>query len=408
VDPEPFSAPQTLDRSPSSGRTADAERVGAAEIARGNALRDSGQAEGALEAYRNAIALLEPLERAAPNHPRLRDTLASAWTNQGMAWRTTESVDAGERALDCYARAIALREPLLETGDPWFRFNLAGVLIHRGDVLLEAPGPRAAGEALASYDRALDVMAPLQIEAHPAFRRRRALALVHRANALLAEGCPERRRDALASLDEALRVLTSGPEDPGDRALGGAAWANKAEALAREGSWSGAEAAAGRAADAVATPSGPEEAAVAVKARLTLSLCAVRRPGAGEDGAGPAAAIEHAEDGLRIAAQWNADVRIARAIPDLFALAADTYARHQPQFVGEFLDEYRALASLASPSRAREVGARAIAASIGCVAGRALQARDAAERESLLETFRDLRRRAEALSLPVEPVPARR
>jgi tetratricopeptide (TPR) repeat protein len=386
-------------------RTDAEETVGAAHVERANALRDRGQTSLAVAVYKGAIALLEPGVEAAPGHLQLRDTLASAWTNLGIAWRMADSTHGTARALDCFARAIALREPLLGAGNPWFRYNLAGVLIQQGEALLQVPGAHAGLDALASYDRALGVLAPLPDEAHPAFRYRLALASVHRSSALLSLGRPEALGDAIASFDTAIRLLASAPGDPSHRLLCAVAWAGKAEALARVECWADSEAAAHAAFASAAAEPGPDAATVAVKAALTLCVCAARAStGGGADR--PDEAIERAEDGLRIATRWTSDVRVCGMIPDLVSLAADAYARHQPHFVVEFLDDYLPLVgSVTSPTRARGIAVRAVATAIGTLAGRAFPTGDAAE--DVLSVFRTLRRKAEELSLPVDLAPAR-
>jgi tetratricopeptide (TPR) repeat protein len=367
-------------------------------IARANALRDRGQLADAFSSYAGAIAKLEQAVSQDPLSPAGQDTLASAWANQGLAWRISRSPHAHARALESFDRAIALREGLLKSGNPLYRYNLAGVWINRADVLIESANPTLVDKALAGYDRALAILAPL--EAHPLslIRRRVAVARMNRAGALLAKAAPACVHQALAAVEATLGALAAGPGENWTRALAALARTHRAEALMRLGSWEATESSAREALLAVGWAEDAETAAIALRARSLLGLCLLRSAGVGPGKARFDEAVDCAEEGLRLAAQWHADGRVARGISELFRLAAEGYARRQPQFVAEFLEEHLSLAGAAAPERARGIASRAVAAAMGSVTNGAFQAPDAAQAEDYVAIFRELRRMAERLA----------
>ncbi|HVW20486.1 MAG TPA: hypothetical protein VHC86_04665 [Opitutaceae bacterium] len=212
--------------------------------------------------------------------------------------------------------------------------------------MAEKDAPR---QALAAYDRAWEVLAPLPADAEPLFRRRRTLARLNRAGILMVEANPALLADALASLESALAEMLGHSGDEGALPLLISLRATQARALAQQGGWPGA--------------------------------------------------IEAAEEGLALARRSSGDPLVGGLIGGLFQFCAEAYARHQPHFVPEFLDEALPLADAAGPAgAARLVADRALRHALGRMAHRSFEARGTPDAEVALARFSQLRRYAERRS----------
>lgn len=376
-----------------------AESMGSALVSQANALRDHGQLEQAFSGYRSAIGILEKAVSEQPCSPTLRDTLASAWANLGIAWRAYPAAEGAAQALSAFDRAIDLRESLLASRNPDYRYNLAGAWINRADILQERAQANDLEAALGGYDRALAVLAPLEADADPLILRRITLARLNRAALLLAKDACLCATEVLEAMDQTLGSLGRRPRQVANRGLFAFARTLRAEALVRLERWECAESPAREAIAEIEAVDGAEAAAVGIRARHVLCLCLLRARGGRAEKERLSESVDCAEEGLSRAARWRSDPRVARGISELFRVAAEGYARSQPQFIAEFLEEHLSLAREAiSADQANGIASRAVATAMGSVASRAFRAGDAGAAGDSAEVFRDLRRMAERLA----------
>lgn len=305
--------------------------------------RDRGAVLDSLSLYQLAVA---GLERAPATSDAHVEAAATAWVNQGIAWTRLETEPALRAGLLCFEEGIRLRESRLDGGDPWSAYNLAGAWIQRGDVLRRLPEGHGSVAILECYRTAGDLI-DAQVD-HPdrRFARRLALARVHLAESLAQAGrLAEAARAANQSLDAA-RIAES--------------------------------------------HAGGEVALVAAKAHLLLALH------------GPEEArIESAEAGLALLADRAKDERAARLRTLLFRVAANGYARHQPHFLTEFIDEQLALTRDPGTRAAlRPWAAHALRSAIAGLTSSALAEVGRGGMERTLATLRSLRERAATLLDP--------
>ncbi len=303
-----------------------------------------------------------------------------------------------ERALDCFDRAIALREPLLESGDPWYGFNLAGSWMNRAQVLGQLGGAVRLDSALSAYDRALALLRDLPRGGDPRFRERLALAYLNRGTMLVQRARAGDLPEALRSFDSAIggaeAEVSEGP--PSTRLIAASARANRADLRARLGARTSARTDAVRAMAAVAGQERADPAAARVGLKARLALCACAAP----DLACARAertdltwvplfeALEAGEDGIALSARWAGDPTLAVLRLELIRFCAQVYARFQPQFLVEFLREQGRGAQPVVGAALAEAARRLINDGIKSV--------ERAEIESTLATLREIREAAGA------------
>lgn len=154
---------------------------------RGDALTRLGSPENleaALESFDRALQYLEDLPVEA--HPLFRKRRAIAWTNRGIALQKRGGEKDGNAAAAAFAKGLEiLRSSPAE--DPDRAFLLSGMLLNRGNVLLDLD-PANAREARESAEEALGLVAGTERqnvqEAETALKARHVLC---RANAHLIE-----------------------------------------------------------------------------------------------------------------------------------------------------------------------------------------------------------------------------
>jgi len=284
------------------------------------------------------------------------DDLASVWANQGIALLAKGGRSDLENALPCFNKAIILREPLLASPNPWFRYNLIGVWMNRGDVLARLGGADNLSASLAAYDRALALLQALPVGEHPLFLRRLTLAWLNRGTTLLEQGSP-------ASLNEARRCAVS-------------TIALTADSEKRD----------------------PDAAAIGMKARQVLCLSAARGLAGQEPGGGPDArvdeAVDAAEESLELARHWRTNLRFQPLVTEFFRFGAQAYARLQPQFLAEFLRENLPLAPAGTEKEWHRIATQAVRIALGNVAREGFATLAAPGIDRTLETFRELRETA--------------
>jgi tetratricopeptide (TPR) repeat protein len=271
---------------------------------------------------------------------------ASVLMKQGMVFLEETRREAPIDALHCFDEALALRRRIPADHSPFQGYLLAACLLNRADALvrLNDSGPLAA--ALDSYDEGIAVLQALPLEADPRYPRRLAMAYQNRALALHVQG---NQAAAIESLLEGIAVLEAEQAAAvTDRdALRAAAWLNLAMLRLAAGAQEEAHAAAGKVLGLVADREQDDlqSAALGLQARHVLCrICADRLTNASE-GDDPSADVHDATDavdeGLALVRNWEQrGVAIFRPLAfDLFRFGARVYARHQPQFLDEFIKE---------------------------------------------------------------------
>jgi hypothetical protein len=280
------------------------------------------------------------------------NTEASELMHRGMAFMEEPRREAAIDALHCFDEALDLRRRIPAGHSPMQGYLLAACLLNRGDALVRMGDVGPVATALASYDEAIDVLRQLPLAEDSRYPRRLALGLQNRGLAFQTRGREGDAELAAASFTEALAVLdrdySEGIEDR--QYIRAVVWLNLANLhamLSSAEAHASAREAAGRALEVVADleTTDPNAAAVGLQARHVLCrICAHGLSQAADDGEMPDD-VHHATDavdeGLEIVRTWE-----QRGFPhfrpfafDLFRFGARVYARYQPQFLDEFIDD---------------------------------------------------------------------
>ena len=276
---------------------------------------------------------------------------ASVLMKRGIALMEEPRREAAIDALHCFDEALEIRRRVPEDHSPFQGYLLAACLLNRADALVRMNdvGPIAA--AIGSYDEGISVLRGLPLAEDTRYPRRLALGLQNRALALQARGRESDTELATASYGEALAVL----DEDGSRAiedlpyLRAVVWLNLANLHTARGSdeaHATARDAARHALDAVAgLETGEANAAAAgLQARhLLCRLCAHTLSQAADEEMPDEVheATDAVDDGLNLVRSWE-----QRGVPhfrplayDLFRFGARVYARYQPHFLREFVEE---------------------------------------------------------------------
>lgn len=290
---------------------------------------------------------------------------ASALVRRGLALlqpgehgRTAAAdAEACTSALECFDRALAIRLRLPFERSPRLRYDLAGTWLNRG-VVLAAQGTSGPNGAIAAYAAAVRLLETLPLDEDARFPRRLAIAHQNRGRAFQARAGSS-RADAVGAFHEALAVLDRpAAQAIADRGyLQATAWASVADAEASDGcapSCRRAIAAATKALEIVAPTEeeDPQAALVGLQARHACCRAIARCLPPHCD---PAAvspddvhlATDMADEGLSMARHWlqRGLTQVTPLAADLFQFGAAVYARYQPHFLQDFINEHRALAT---------------------------------------------------------------
>jgi non-specific serine/threonine protein kinase/serine/threonine-protein kinase len=171
---------------------------------RGDILLMDAKPAGALENYRQALAILQPMAKADPQNALLRQDVAGAWSNIGRALvvesRYTEALATLDRAVSALELSGRQDSSLKE-----IQFALGVSLIWRGEALLKA------GRAKAALENFRNGVSRFQQSANGSDNVRIGLAVGHTkaASALTALG---ETQDASAEYRKALAILE--PQSP--------------------------------------------------------------------------------------------------------------------------------------------------------------------------------------------------
>lgn len=285
----------------------------------------------------------------APGHQPLDEATQSM--RRGMALRSLARPWARAQALALFDRAVALRRGRAD--DSVGRFDLAGALMNRAEVLLALGGADSAAAALSSLDEAVTLLEECPWTAEPRVAERLAIALQNRALA-------SRRSDpgawtVVPDLFRAISVLERPAAPRGEREplLLATAWIALAEVQAADGAdgaWRRARQSAERAL-ALVRPLEDEDctaAEVGLRARhvgcRALSRC-LSQPVDTRADREVHDSTDLVESGLDLVARWERrGVGRFRAIAaDLLEYGRRVYQRFQPHFAGDFERDYAGL-----------------------------------------------------------------
>lgn len=173
---------------------------------RGDALTRLGSRENleaALECYAAALRRLEGLPPEA--HPLFRKRHAIAWTNRGITLQKRGKDGDAAAAAASFARGLEILRKARAEKDPDLSFLMSGMLVNRGNALLDLV-PASAAEARESAEEALRLVAGREgenvLEAETGLKARHVLC---RANAHLIEAdglsAPDALKMAAATTD---------------------------------------------------------------------------------------------------------------------------------------------------------------------------------------------------------------
>jgi len=351
-----------------------------------------------LDAYDKAIELVSSFCESETSP--VRDDLASAWINRGIALMHDGGSPSLRQSVECFDRAIGLRTTLLGLGDPWFRYNLIGVWINRGDALARFGDEASRAAALASYEEAIRLGSGMESDRRPKVAWRMALAHLNRGATLLQLGGAETLAEAGRSFDSSIAAL--GASEDSQRLIAAYAWEGKAEVMGRQGSEAEARTCARRAMALVSglEPGGLDATIVGLKARIALCASSWRAlskaGGSTMDRNESAEALDAADEGLRIAFGWPATRQMESLIVELFRFGSLGYASLQPQFLGEFIGDFvKPSASAELGSALRPIAIQAVRNAIGKLAGDGLMKAGLDEPE--IAMFAQLRSTLESL-----------
>ena len=279
------------------------------------------------------------------------NTEASVLMKRGIALLDEPRREAAIDALHCFDEALALRRQVPPDQSAFQGYLLAACLLNRADALVRFNdvGPMAA--ALDSYEEGIEVLRALPLAEDARYPRRLAMAYQNRGLALQARGQDGDPAAAAASFADGLAVLDhehSAGIDDRDY-LRGVIWLNLANLRASDDSPEAHADARDAAARALASVAGreasePAAAEAGLRARHVLCrLCAQRlSQTAGEEMPEDVhEATDAVDDGLALVRSWEqrGGAWFRGLAFDLFRFGARVYARYQPQFLEEFIED---------------------------------------------------------------------
>ncbi len=335
-----------LDGHPGKGGADWSEMASSVATARGHVERLHYRVDEASTAYEEALVHLggsglDPL-RTARRSANLRTYL-------GLTRLLGHRPEDWAGAAAHFEESIRLREADPEP-DETLRWGLSAAWINRGDALARLGGDDRIEEAIRSYEKASALLADFDLAASPAHRSRLALCHLNLGAAkteLAVRYASGGREEAFAHYEQAAAILRPGAEggiEESKRMLAVALVnTSRARMIHESADPSTSESEAREALRWIGTGDRDETddwemLNLELTARLTLCL-ALR-----EQDDGPASADEItdlAEDGLRRLRRHLAIGGVLDPLDavagQLFGLGAETYARHLPRFLGDYL-----------------------------------------------------------------------
>ena len=277
---------------------------------------------------------------------------ASALMTRGLAYLEETRSEAAIDAVHCFDEALELRRRVPADHSPFQGYLLAACLLNRADALVRLNDRAPLAAALSSYDEAIDMLLPLPLDENPLYPRHLATAYQNRGLALIARGEDGDIGEAADAFADSIAVLDhehSQGIDDRDR-LRAVVWVNLANLRSLETSVDAHIAAREAATQALryvadTEESDPAAADAGLRARHVLCrLCAERLSQAGDEADMPEdvhEATDAVDDGLSLVRSWEQrGLALFRPLAfDLFRFGARVYARYQPQFLEEFIDD---------------------------------------------------------------------
>lgn len=181
-----------------------------------NAQRAAGKPEersAALQGYADAISHFRAV--MDKNDPADAHQLAKMWMARGMAL-LEDRPEAPQEALECFDRALDLREKLPAQKDGRTIWLLSAAWLNRGDLLTRLSSAERAAEAVKSYDEAIALLSDLPEEEQAAARGRLGLAWMNRGLAAAAAGGEEATQEALRCFTKSVEELSADEAPAGE------------------------------------------------------------------------------------------------------------------------------------------------------------------------------------------------
>ena len=277
---------------------------------------------------------------------------ASALMERGIAYLEETRREAPIDALECFDQALELRRRVPADHSPFQAYLLAACLLNRADALVRFGDRAPLAAALSSYDEAIAVLRPVPLGENPLYPRRLAMAYQDRGLALIARGEDGDVAAAADAFADAIAVLdhehSQGIDDRDH--LRAVVWVNLANVRsldsgvdAHTAARDAAKRALGYVADTEASDPGAADAGLRAR-HVLCRLCAHRLSQAADEVDMPEdvhEATDAVDDGLNLVRSWEQQ-GVAGFRPlafDLFRFGARVYARYQPQFLEEFIDD---------------------------------------------------------------------
>lgn len=314
---------------------------------------------------------------------------ASTLMKAGLGLIDEGRPEAIAEALDCFDRALEIRRRLPTDEFPVLRYDLAACWLNRAEALVRLGSDDRLDAALQAYDEAILLLRQVPLEDDPRYPRRLAIACQNRGLLRHAQG--DANTDAaIASLTEAVAVLDQhGSLVPDRQPLLATVWLNLAniwivDGRERDESWTSGRRAAAEAMALIhdLETEDPNAADVGLRARHVLcralaATCLAEPPAADAEteattrastnepadaptGARtePAAdvtadavtnataedvheATDLADEALALVQHWEQRgvTRFRELACDFFRFGAHVYARYQPHFLQEFIND---------------------------------------------------------------------
>jgi tetratricopeptide (TPR) repeat protein len=327
-------------------------------LQRGQASEAAGRLDLAIADYDQAIASLrgEPPDSLDLEQRRL---LGVAWMNRGNALQRTATPGQLAEAVSAYDEAIAAFKTLPTDAGPRLRNHLGAAWLNRGHAQLIL----GDADAKASFQQAVSELATLPLDSDPSFRLNLAGAWTNLAHALLASTDPATRESSRDAARSCLRVLVN---------------VDREHAMFAAMSLRARRAFVMATADLLATTERQGDAIAELASEATDAI----------------------EDGLAIARAFEdrGDTQLRPLAERLFRLGSQLYARHQPQFLGEFIVETLATRGLATDLNFLAIAVDAVAGALDRIQNAPVFVASNREAENLLATARSLRAAQDHLS----------
>ena len=275
---------------------------------------------------------------------------ASTLMKQGMALRAQPGLDGARQALVCFEQALDLRCRLPVSQFPVFQYDLAACWLNIAEVRAGFGTSEELEHAISSYDEAIALLGRLPLDEDRRFARRLAIAYQNRALAI--EVLNPAAFDQIASgFRDAIATLAAVPvtELPDRDYLLAAMWVNLGNVHLRDSADTAVAFARDAASRAISLMRGSEaedlnHTDVGLRARhlfcrsIEQSLIAVSSD-TDQVSDSVHETTDVIDEALTLVGEWERrGVTSFRSLAsELFRFGAYLYARHQPQFLGEYI-----------------------------------------------------------------------